>query len=256
MVLSNITWRPGVRVESDYMKVLCACEESQKVCIAFRRLGNIAFSCDLLEPSGNRPEWHIQGNVLDIMNGNCSFVTMDNTKHYIDKWDMIIAFPPCTDLAVSGASWFEQKREDGRQRKSIEFFAKFLEVKCDKVVIENPIGIISGNYIKEWFPDLATKYSLPIRPTQIIQPWQFGDGAVKSTCLWLKGVDLLEPKIRKKPEIEYIEWIDKKTGKKKRQAKWYFDALSLKLEERRKVRSKTFDGIANAMAEQWGKAGV
>lgn len=123
---------------------------------------------------------------------------------------------------------------------------------CDKIVIENPVGIISGKYIKEHFPDLAKKYNLPKEPTQIIHPWMFGDNFPKATCLWIKGVKPLVPDVTEQPQMEYMEWIDQKTGRKKRQAKWYCDALALPAEERAKARSKTFEGIAKAMAEQWG----
>lgn len=169
-----------------------------------------------------------------------------------DRWDLIIAFPPCTHLAVSGAAWFEKKREDGRQREGIEFFCQFLNVNCEKVVVENPIGIISGDYIPKWFPDLAEKYGLPKKPTQVIHPWMFGDNYSKSTCLWEKGVNPLVPKVTVQPELEWFEWIDGKTGKAKRQPKWFADAWKLPAEERARVRSKTFPGIAKAMAEQWG----
>lgn len=235
------------------MKVLIACEESQRVCIAFRERGHEAYSCDILECSGGHPEWHIQGDVLPIINGNCEFETADGQRHRIDgKWDLIIAHPPCTHLAVSGAAWFEKKREDGRQREGIELFCKFFEADCDKVVIENPIGIISGEYIKAHFPDLAEKYGLPKKPTQIIHPWMFGDNYNKSTCLWEKGVSPLSPEVTEQPELEWFEWMDGKTGKQKRQPKWFADAWHLPPAERAKVRSKTFPGIAKAMAEQWG----
>ena len=174
------------------MKVLVACEESQRVCIEFRKLGHEAYSCDIEPCSGGHPEWHIQDDVLPLLNGNCDFKTVNgDLYHLIGKWDMIIAFPPCTHLAVSGARHFEKKRTDGRQREGIAFFCKFLEADCDLVSIENPVNIISGDYIHKWFPDLAEKYGLPIKPTQIIQPWQFGDGVGKSTCLWLKGLPSL-----------------------------------------------------------------
>ena len=179
---------------------------------------------------------------------------MDGTLHTIaDRWNMIIAFPPCTHLAVSGAAWFEKKRADGRQREGIEFFCKFFEADCDKVVIENPVGIISGDYIPKHFPDIATKYGLPKKPTQVIQPWQFGDNFNKSTCLWIKGVKPLTPIVTEQPELEWFEWTDSKTGKKKRQPKWFADAWKLEPSERAKVRSKTFPGIAKAMADTWGK---
>ena len=146
-----------------------------------------------------------------------------------------------------------RKRNDGRQREGIEFFAQFLTADCDKVAIENPIGIISGDYIPKWFPDLAEKYKLPRKPMQIIHPWMFGDNYSKSTCLWLKGLEPLVPIVTEQPQLEWKEWTDLKTGRKKRQPKWIYDALinSKTLEDRAKLRSKTFPGIAKAMAEQW-----
>lgn len=233
------------------MKVLVACEESQEVCKAFREKGHEAYSCDIQECSGGHPEWHIKADVLEILKGG-RFNTMDGISHCVLNWNMIIAFPPCTHLAVSGAAWFEKKRTDGRQREGIEFFGKFLEAECEKIVIENPIGIISGDYIPKYFPDLAERFNLPLKPTQIIHPWMFGDNYSKSTCLWEKGVKPLEPIVKDQPELEWFEWIDRKTGKKKRQPKWFADAWHLPAEERAKVRSKTFPGIAKAMADQWG----
>ena len=192
-----------------------------------------------------------------MLNGDCVFETTDGAKHEIvERWDMIIAFPPCTHLAVSGARHFEKKRADGRQRKGIEFFAKFLMADCPRIAIENPIGIISGSYIPKWFPDLAEKFNLPKKPTQIIHPWQFGDKAEKSTCLWLKGLPELTPtNIVEKGEFK--EWIAK-DGTKKRQPKWFYDALvnSKTAAERATIRSKTFPGIAKAMAEQWAGTSV
>ena len=161
------------------MKVLVACEESQRVCIEFRKLGHEAYSCDILPCSGGHPEWHIQDDVL---------------KH-LEGWDMIIAFPPCTDLAVSGARHFEKKRNDGRQRKSIEFFCNFLDLPCKYVAVENPVNIISGDYVCKWFPDIAEKYGLPRKPAQIIQPYYFGDPHRKTTCLWLKELPELKGNI-------------------------------------------------------------
>ena len=243
------------------MKVLVACEESQRVCMAFRAKGHEAYSCDIQECSGGHPEWHIEGDVLKILNPHqisnsfygIVFTTANGEAHAIEgKWDMIIAHPPCTHLAVSGARHFAKKRADGRQREGIELFAQFLVADCDKIVIENPIGIISGKYIQEHFPDLAEKYGLPKEPTQIIHPWMFGDNYSKSTCLWEKGVNPLIPLVTEQPELDWVEWEDKKTGKIKRQDRWYFEALKLSPMERAKARSKTFEGIAKAMANQWG----
>ena len=237
------------------MKVLIACEESQRVCKAFRERGHEAYSCDIIECSGGRPDWHIMQDVIPLLNGNCEFITVDGIKHKIEgKWDLIIAFPPCTHLCVSGARFFEKKRLDGRQKEGIVFFCKFLSADCDKIVIENPIGIISGKYIQEHFPDLSEKYGLPKEPTQIIHPWMFGDNYSKSTCLWEKGVEPLVPLVTEQPQMEWKEWVDKKTGKLKRESKWLFDALrnAKTSEERSIIRSKTFQGIAEAMAEQWG----
>lgn len=176
---------------------------------------------------------------------------LTHTHTQADKWDLLIAHPPCTDLAVSGAAWFERKREDGSQRESVLFFCKFLEADCDRVAIENPVGIISGDYIKKWFPDIAEQYGLPQKPTQIIQPWMFGDNYAKATCFWLKGLNPLEPEVTEQPELEWYEWTDK-NGRQKRQPLWYAQAWLLNKEDRAKVRSKTFPGVARAIAEQWG----
>ena len=238
------------------MKVLVACEESQRVCIEFRKLGHEAYSCDIESCNGGHPEWHIQDDVLPLLNGNCDFKTVNGDMyHLIGKWDMIIAFPPCTHLAVSGARYFEEKRLDSRQIEGLEFFCKFFEADCNKIVIENPVNIISGDYVTKWFPDIADKYDLPRKPTQRIHPWMFGDNFSKCTCLWEKGVDPLVPIIKEEPEMEYHEWVDKKTGKKKRENLWMYKAFinTKTTEDRRRVRSKTFPGIAKAMAEQWGK---
>ena len=200
------------------MNVLVACEESQEVCKAFRKLGANAYSCDIIECSGGYPEWHIQQDVLPLLNGGCEFTTNDNTKHYIaGEWDVIIAFPPCTDLAVSGARYFKEKRKDGRQQRSIEFFMKFVNAKCNHIAIENPIGIMSTYYRK---------------PNQIIQPWQFGHGETKATCLWLKNLCNLVP-------TDIVDGREQKI--------WKMPPSK----DRAKLRSKTYPGIAKAMAEQW-----
>lgn len=245
------------------MNILLACEESQAVTIELRKLGHEAYSCDIIECSGGHPEWHIQGDVLPLLNIGfkplpgrpgtslkcIEFQTMDGKNHILlRKWDMIIAFPPCTHLAVSGARHFEKKRADGRQREGIEFFCKFLNADCDRIAIENPVGIIGGDYIKEYFPDLAEKYGLPRKPTQIIQPYEYGHPNKKTTCLWLKGLPQLVPTEIINPEPDFVY----PNGKK--YPNWMMETLKKckTPEERSTARSKTFPGIAKAMAEQWG----
>jgi hypothetical protein len=204
------------------MRILIACEESQAVCKEFRLLGHEAYSCDTEPTSGGHPEWHLQQDVTALLKEN---------------WDMIIAFPPCTHLAVSGAAWFEQKRKDGRQQQGIDFFMLFANCDCPKVAIENPVGIMS----KLWR-----------KPEQIIQPWHFGDEAQKKICLWLKGLPLLQPtKIVDKGK--FIE-NKRKDGTVEKRAAWFKqgEAWTLTPKERSRIRSKTFPGIAKAMAEQWG----
>lgn len=234
------------------MRVLVACEESQVVCTAFRNRGHEAYSCDIQEPSGGHPEWHIHGDVLPLLNGNCAFRTRDGAYHnLVGQWDMLIAFPPCTHLAVSGARHFEQKRADGRQLESIKFFASFFAANCEKIAIENPVNIISGKYVTEFFGEIAEKYGLPRKPSQYIQPYEFGNQARKKTCLWLSGLPLLKPTdvvdcgeiigkgfsvnaslaYARDEKGRILSWNDPRTGK---------------------IRSRTFPGIAKAMAEQWG----
>lgn len=219
------------------MKILVACEESQAVTTELRRLGHEAYSCDLQECSGGHPEWHIKDDALKYINGdNAIFWTLDNVGHITpEKWDMIIAFPPCTDLAVSGARYFAKKRADGRQQRSIDFFMDFATAKCDRVAIENPVGIMSSYWRK---------------PDQIIQPWQFGHRARKKTCLWLKGLEPLKPtEIVDEGEIvgngfsvgASLNYARDENGK----------VLSWNDPRTAKIRSKTFPGIAKAMAEQW-----
>ena len=200
------------------MKILVACEESQAVTKELRELGHEAYSCDIIPCSGGHLEWHIMQDVLPLLNGNCEFDTTDGIHHRIDgRWDMIIAFPPCTDLAVSGARWFPEKRADGRQQQAIAFFVQFANANCPRVAIENPIGIMLTEYRK---------------PDQIIQPWQFGHGETKATCLWLKGLSKLKP----------TNIVDGRTPRVHHMAPG---------PERAKQRSKTYPGIARAMAEQW-----
>ena len=197
-------------------KILVACEESQAVTTEFRNLGHESYSCDILPCSGNYPQWHLQQDVIPLLDSH---------------WDMIIAFPPCTHLAVSGAAWFKQKQKDGRQQTSIDFFNKFINLNCKYVAIENPIGIMSTHYRK---------------PDQIIQPYQFGNPFEKKTCLWLKNLPLLIPTNIVEPE-KRIKFASGKT-----MPPWYSKQWGLVPEERSKARSKTFLGIAKAMATQWG----
>ena len=203
------------------MRVLIACEESQEVCKAFRARRHEAYSCDIEPCSGGRPEWHIRGDVTPLLKV---------------KWDMIIAFPPCTYLTVAGNRWFNvdkygekaiQRNKD--RNKAIDFFKLFVNVNCNKVIIENPVGIMSTVYRK---------------PDQIIHPYYFGDPYLKRTCLWIKGVNPLQYKnVLNKPEPMYVcksgkrlNWCEGLTGSN----------------NGAKNRSKTFPGIAQAMAEQWG----
>lgn len=228
------------------MKILVACEESQRVCIAFRARGHEAYSCDIIEMSGEHPEWHIQQDVLPLLNGNCEFITVDGTPHKIEgRWDMIIAFPPCTHLAVSGAPSFAKKREDGRQREGLEFFCKFFDADCDKVVIENPVNILSGDYCPKWFPDIAKKYGLPRKPSQYIQPYEYGEPTRKKTGLWIKGLPNLKPTNIVEPELITYKTKD---GATRTDTLWHWNTGK----GNGKERSKTFIGIAEAMAEQWG----
>ena len=184
------------------MKVLVACEESQVVCMEFRKLGIEAYSCDIEPTSGNHPEWHLQQDVTSLL---------------YEYWDMIIAFPPCTHLAVSGARWFEEKRKDGRQQEGIDFFMQFARCPCKKVAIENPVGIMSTLYRK---------------PDQIIQPYMFGHGETKATCLWLRNLPLLQP-------------TNIVSGRENRIHKMPPS------KDRGKLRSITYQGIAACMADTW-----
>jgi len=202
--------------ERGEMKVLCACEESQAVCIEFRKLGHEAYSCDIQECSGGHPEWHIQDDIRNVL------------RHEFTNpiYDLIIAFPPCTHLAVSGARHFEQKRKDGRQQEGINFFKFFTTLKTRKVCIENPVGIMSTHYRK---------------PDQIINPYQFGHMEQKKTCLWLKGLPLLIPTNNVYNEMMLLP-------KNKRERLHYLPPGI----NRAKERSKTYAGIAQAMANTWG----
>ena len=226
------------------MRVLIACEESQEVCKAFRELGHEAYSCDIQEPSGGHPEWHIMQDVLPLINGNCTFTTMDGVEHYIDgQWDLMVAHPPCTYLTVAGNCWFNVEKYGDKAIKrmkdrenAIEFFMAFINGSCEHIVVENPVGVMSTRYRK---------------PDQIIQPYYFGDHARKATCLWLKGLPCLETTNMVDPGKilnggysvgASAGWAVDERGK----------ALRWSDPRTAKARSKTFPGIARAMAEQWG----
>ncbi len=227
------------------MNILIACEESQRVCTAFREKGHNAFSCDIIECSGGHPEWHIMADVIPLLNGNCTFKTMDGVEHAIDgEWDMIIAFPPCTYLTVTGNRWFNREKygyeTDKRMReraKAIAFFLAIWSADCKKVVMENPIGVMSTRFRK---------------PDQIIHPYYFSESENdvncerKATCLWIRGVKPLEYEIKYQPRI-----IKYKNGKGT-DSPWHVNTMGLPKEERSRLRSQTFLGIAKAMAEQWG----
>lgn len=204
----------------------------------FRKKGHDAFSCDILETSGNYPQYHILGNVIPLLNGFCSFKTQDGKKHTIGKWDLIIAFPPCTFLTITGNRWFnvEKYGEKAEKRlkerkKAIEFFETIASADCEKIAIENPVGIMSTEFRK---------------PDQIIQPWMFGDAFEKRTCLWLKNLPKLEPTVI----VDIPPKIKFESGKT--MTRWFAESWNLPKEKRARERSKTFPGIAKAMAERWG----
>ena len=223
------------------MNVLVACEESQEVCKAFRARGHRAFSCDIQECSGGHPEWHIMGDCLSLLNGDCEFTTLDgNTHKQCGRWDLLIAHPPCTYLTTTGNPWFDinkygdKARERYKERyKAIVFFTQMACSTAARWAIENPIGIMSTAYGK---------------PQQIIQPYMFGDAAEKRTALWLYNLPLLVPT----DVVEPPERVRFDSGKS--MPSWYADAWLLSKKDRVKLRSKTFPGIARAMAEQWGDA--
>ena len=224
------------------MKVLVACEESQAVCIAFRERGHEAYSCDIQEPSGGHPEWHILGDALEAVKGG-NVTTMDSHVHTIGKWDLLIAHPPCTYLTVSGNRWFNVERYGDKalerlksRKEAADFFLAFINADVPRICVENPVGYMSTHYRK---------------PDCIVQPYQFGHPARKTTCLWLKNLSPLIPTCVVNPgEIlpggysvgasanyvrdengKILRWNDPRTAK---------------------ARSKTFSGIAKAMADQWG----
>ena len=231
--------------------VLIACEESQRVCIEFRKLGFNAFSCDLLDSSGGHPEWHYKQDVFEVIESHGGKLQTGEI-HYIDgEWDLMIAHPPCTYLSVSGAKWFyhpDDKEIPIEKRRphpnfpnrakdkddAAEFFLKLANANIKHIAIENPVGVMNTKYRK---------------PDQIVQPYHFGDEASKTTCLWLKNL----PNLESTDIVSRGEYIEFKSGKKI--PKWYSDGLTKTktAEDRRTWRSKTFPGFAKAMAQQWSK---
>ena len=229
------------------MKVLVACEESQRVCVAFRERGHEAYSCDIVDCSGGHPEWHIKGDVLQFINPTIlfpgelpgiQFFTMDNECHcFAGKWDLIIAHPPCTYLTNAGARWLYAGGELNRERykkglEAKEFFMNFLNADCERIAVENPVP--------------SSVYGLP-QYSQTVQPYEHGHPNTKKTCLWLKGLDKLKP-------TNIVEPVRgrrfKQNNGKYRYSCWEMDQKGGK--NRAAERSKTFEGIARAMAEQWG----
>lgn len=232
------------------MKILLACEESQRVTVEMRKLGHEAYSCDLVPCSGGYPEWHIQSDVLPLIKGNCDFTTADGTLHRIaGKWDMIIAFPPCTYLTNAGTRHYSLRcntpekvaAREKKRESAVRFFISLANADCERVAIENPVGYMSKHYK---------------RPTQIIEPYFFAKSAddkdnyvTKRTCLWLKGLPLLKP-TADLPRPEPIRSYTNMHGKKKNVG-WCMNVSGSNQAERAKKRSKTFLGIAGAMAAQW-----
>lgn len=229
------------------MKVLIACECSQTVCKAFRFIGHEAYSCDIEPCYGGYPEWHIQKDVLKILEHcSVSFSTQDGAYHTVDKWDLIIAHPPCTYLSNAATSKHSLKsttleeinERTAKRIQAQEFFMQFTKANCDKIAIENPVGVMSTVYRK---------------PDQIIEPYQFAESeedkenyVTKRTCLWLKGLPLLKTNSLQRPNNKELfgVWSNGK-------ARCWNDRIYSK--NRANIRSKTFSGIARAMAEQWGK---
>lgn len=211
------------------MKILVACEESQRVTIEFRKLGHEVYSCDLEFCSGKYPEWHIWNDVAPLLNGNCSFRTCDGQNHEIDKWDMIIAFPPCTYLSKAGSSVLyrggaidEERFAKGQKAK--EFFLSIWNADCERIAIENPVPM--------------KVFDLP-EPTQVIEPYYFGEPVSKKTFLWLKGLPFVCPTCVIEPTYTFETYPPFKNSFGK---------------YRQKNRSKTFWGVAKAMALSWGES--
>ena len=222
------------------LKCLVACEESQTICKELRKLGHEAYSCDILDCSGGHLEWHIKQDVIPLLNGDCNFKTCDNSLHQIKgKWDLLIAHPTCTFLTVTGNRWFNVEKYGDKaiqrikdREEAINFFMLFANADCKHICIENPVGCMSTHWRK---------------PDQIIQPYMFGDQAEKKTCLWLIGLNPLNSTeiVTPPPRTQF------ESGKSMPQ--WYAEAWKLPKEERSRVRSKTFPGIAKAIATQFAQ---
>jgi hypothetical protein len=231
------------------MNILIACEESQAVCKAFRKFGINAYSCDILPSSGGHPEWHFNCDIFKVIEDKGGVLENGEAFHIDRNWDLMVAHPPCTYLSVSGARWYyhpddkhlptTERRPHPRfpnrrahQKDALEFFIKLFEVDIDKIAIENPVGIVSTRYRK---------------PDQTVHPWMFGDEASKATCLWLKNL----PKLIPTKIVEKGERVVLSSGKSL--PKWYSDSFhtSISTEQRRTLRSKTFQGFADALVKQW-----
>ncbi len=197
------------------MRIIIGCEESQRVCIEMRKAGHEAYSCDVVESSGDHPEWHIQGDIIEVIKGS---------------WDMGIFFPPCTHLSKAGAAHWKKPHKQKLQKEALIFVQILMNANIKMIALENPVGRISTAIRK---------------PDQIMHPWQFGDPYTKETCLWLKGLPELQPTNIVEP---IANWV--KPGNKRPNRRFYHVEEGAKGDP--KLRSKTFEGIAKAMAEQWG----
>lgn len=232
-------------VKPEMLKVLIACEESQRVCIAFRKRGFEAYSADIQEPSGGHPEWHILGDVLKVLQGG-RFGTMDGVEHTVEKWDLIIAFPPCTYLSLVATRHHSLKtatlpninRRTLQRIEAMGFFMRFANAECKHIAIENPVGIMNTAYRS---------------PNQVINPYQFAESVedkenyyTKATCLWLKGLPTLATNNLPRPNNALIY------GRSPRGKVYGWEEKMGGGKERSKNRSKTFHGVAAAMAQQWG----
>lgn len=223
------------------MRVLVGCEESQEITKAFRALGHEAYSCDLKPCSGGRPEWHIRDDLRHVLS-HAHDRTQSGQIVYHITWDILVVHPDCTDLAVSGARHFAKKRADGTQRRAIEFFLMCWNAPVERIAIENPIGIMSGNmpYLKKYYPDLYEK-AKDLPSPQYINPWEYGHPETKKTCLWLKNLPYLTP-----TRNVYEEMM--KLPKSQRNRVHYMSPGP----KRAEMRSKTYAGWAKAMATRWG----